>query len=149
MTDQPILLVEDNPDDVELTLRAFKANQIPNSIVVAKDGVEALDLLFGAGPCSGHLPLNPALVLLDVNLPRINGLEVLRRLRGDERTALLRVVVLSTSREQLDITNSYRLGAASYVCKPVGFDDFVKSAGQLGLYWLVLNESVDSPPLRL
>ena len=144
MTNRPILLVEDNPDDVELTLRAFTANNITNAIVVARDGVEALDMLFATGTCSGKPPLNPAVVLLDLKLPRIDGLEVLRRLRADEGTVLLRVVVLTTSREQQDIIRSYRFGAASYVCKPVSFDDFVKAAGQLGLYWLLLNELPNS-----
>ena len=140
MTDHPILLVEDNPDDVELTLRAFEANHIANKIIVAKDGVEALDLLFATGPNAGQERLQPALVLLDLKLPRIDGLEVLRRLRADERTVLLRVVVLTTSREQQDILRSYQFGAASYICKPVSFDEFVKAAGQLGMYWLLLNE---------
>lgn len=140
MSNRPILLVEDNPDDVELTVRAFEANRIVNQIIVAKDGVEALDLLFATGPHAGRAPLQPAIVLLDLKLPRIDGLEVLRRLRADERTALLRVVVLTTSREQQDIVRSYQFGAASYICKPVSFDEFVKAAGQLGLYWLLFNE---------
>jgi two-component system response regulator len=145
MTNRPILLVEDNPDDVELTLRAFEINKIANQIIVARDGVEALDWLFATGPRAGQSPLNPAVVLLDLKLPRVDGLEVLRRLSDNERTRQLRVVVLTTSKEQQDIINSYHFGAASYICKPVSFDEFVKAAGQLGLYWLLMNELPVSP----
>lgn len=144
MTNRPILLVEDNPDDVELTLRAFEMSKIVNSIIVARDGVEALDWLFATGPRAGQAPLNPAIVLLDLKLPRVDGFEVLRQMRDNERTRLLRVVVLTTSKEQQDIINSYHFGAASYVCKPVSFDEFVKAAGQLGLYWLLMNELPNS-----
>ena len=145
MTNRPILLVEDNPDDVELTLRAFEINKIANQIIVARDGVEALDWLFATGPRAGQSPLNPAVVLLDLKLPRVDGLEVLRRLSYNERTRQLRIVVLTTSKEQQDIINSYHFGAASYICKPVSFDEFVKAAGQLGLYWLLMNELPVSP----
>ena len=140
MTNRPILLVEDNPDDVELTLRAFEMSKIVNPIIVARDGVEALDWLFATGARAGQPPLNPAIVLLDLKLPRVDGLQVLRRMRDDGRTQLLRVIVLTTSKEQQDIMSSYQFGAASYICKPVSFDEFVKAAGQLGLYWLLMNE---------
>lgn len=133
MREQSILLVEDNPDDELLTRRAFEKNRIGNRIVVAHDGVEALELLFGGGEL-------PQLVLLDLKLPRVDGLEVLRRMRADDRTRLLPVVVLTSSREERDLVESYRLGANSYVRKPVDFDEFVEAARQLGLYWLLLNE---------
>jgi two-component system response regulator len=137
-----ILLVEDNPDDVALTLRAFKKNHILNPIVVARDGIEALDYLFCTGPHAGRDPsVQPAVTLLDLKLPRIDGLEVLRRLRADLRTHLLRVVVLTSSLEEQDIVQSYSLGANSYIRKPVNFDSFISAVGQLGLYWLLLNEA--------
>jgi two-component system response regulator len=140
----PILLVEDNPDDEALTLRAFSKNRIDNKVVVARDGVEALDYLFGSGSYAGVLPdPMPAVVLLDLKLPRIDGLEVLRRIRADQRTALLPVVILTTSKEQQDVTDGYSLGANSYIRKPVDFEKFIHAVGQLGLYWLVLNEPVD------
>jgi two-component system response regulator len=136
-----ILLVEDNPDDVDLTLRAFSRGRIANEIVVVSDGAEALDYLFATG---GHAhryaDALPSLVLLDLHLPKVEGLEVLRRLRSDERTRRLPVVVLTSSREEGDIVRSYDLGANSYVRKPVDFEQFVGAAAQLGLYWLVLNE---------
>jgi two-component system response regulator len=141
MDNRVILLVEDNADDVALTLRAFKKNRILNQVVVARDGVEALDYLFCAGPHAGRDPtVQPAVVLLDLKLPRIDGLEVLRRLRDDSRTHLLRVVVLTSSLEEQDLLRSYRLGANSYIRKPVDFDNFLAAVGQLGLYWLLLNE---------
>ena len=140
MTNRPILLVEDNSDDVEITLRAFEISRIANPVIVARDGVEALDWLFATGARAGQPPLNPAIVLLDLKMPRVDGLQVLRRMRDDERTQLLRVIVLTTSKEQQDLISSYRLGAASYICKPVNFSEFVKAAGHLGLYWLHLNE---------
>ena len=135
--DRPILLVEDNPDDEALTLRAFGKNRITNPVVVAHDGVEALDYLFGtaSGPA-----FTPAVILLDLKLPRIDGLEVLRRVRADARTRLLPVVILTTSKEQQDIFEGYSLGANSYIRKPVDFEKFIQAVGQLGLYWLVLNE---------
>jgi CheY-like chemotaxis protein len=141
----PILLVEDNPDDEALTLRAFSKNRISNEVVVARDGVEALDYLFGTGGHAGPPATMPAVVLLDLKLPRIDGLEVLRRIRSDARTALLPVVILTTSKEQQDVSDGYSLGANSYIRKPVDFEKFIHAVGQLGLYWLVLNEPVIRP----
>lgn len=142
MEEKIILLVEDNPDDVELTLRAFKKCNIANEVVVARDGVEALDYLFGTGAYAGRdLSVMPAVVLLDLKLPRIDGLEVLRRLRADERTRCLPVVVLTSSNEDQDVVNSYQLGANSYIRKPVDFIQFIDAARQLGMYWLLLNEA--------
>jgi CheY-like chemotaxis protein len=136
-----ILLVEDNPDDEALTIRAFKKNNIGNDIIVAHDGVEALDFLFGTGSYADRDPyVMPQLVLLDLKLPRIDGLEVLRQLRSDERTKLLPVVILTSSKEEQDLINGYSLGANSYVRKPVDFVQFSEAVRQLGLYWLVLNE---------
>lgn len=136
MNDKQILLVEDNPDDVALTLRAFKHSHIANDIVVAGDGVEALDLLL---PPDGRSRLEPAVVLLDLKLPRLDGLEVLRRLRADERSRLQPVVVLTTSTEDRDRVESYELGANGYVRKPVDFGEFLEAATTLGLYWVLLN----------
>ena len=142
MADKVILLVEDNPDDVALTLRAFRQSNIANEVVVARDGVEALDYLFATGAHAGRdVRVMPQVVLLDLNLPKVDGLEVLRRLRADERTKLIPVVILTSSREQQDLIESYSLGANSYVRKPVDFTQFVKSVRDLGLYWLVLNET--------
>jgi len=142
MREKVILLVEDNPDDEALTLRAFRKNNIANEVVVARDGAEALDRVFGAGAHAGKpLDPEPALVLLDLKLPKVDGLEVLRRLRADERTKLLPVVVLTSSKEEQDVVRSYRLGANSYIRKPVDFDQFVQAVKELGLYWLVLNEA--------
>ena len=139
---RPILLVEDNPDDELLTLRALKKQNITNEVVVARDGEEALDYLFGSGPYAGRdLSVMPQLVLLDLKLPKVDGLEVLRRVRADERTRLLPVVILTTSREQQDLLQGYGLGANSYVRKPVDFVQFSEAVRQLGLYWLLLNES--------
>jgi two-component system response regulator len=141
-----ILLVEDNADDVELTLRAFRKSNIVNEMVVASDGQQALDYLFVAGAYAARDPrVMPHVVLLDLNLPRITGLEVLRRLRADARTKRLPVVILTTSSEETDVIGSYDLGANSYVRKPVDFVQFAEAALQLGLYWLVLNEP---PPVR-
>ena len=141
-----ILLVEDNADDVELTQRAFKKSNILNELVVVSDGQEALDYLFGSGGYAGRNPVvMPRIVLLDLNLPRLNGLEVLRRMRADERTKLLPVVILTTSSEETDILGGYAGGANSYIRKPVDFTRFAEAALQLGLYWLVLNEP---PPAR-
>ncbi|MCB1960334.1 MAG: response regulator [Rhodocyclaceae bacterium] len=146
-TERPILLVEDNPDDEALTLRAFNKNGIPNPVVVARDGVEALDYLFGSGMHENRAKgLLPIVVLLDLKLPRIDGLEVLRRIRAHDRTALLPVVVLTTSKEQQDILEAYRLGANSYIRKPVDFERFIQAVGQLGVYWLQLNEPPDIVP---
>ena len=137
-----ILLVEDNPDDELLAIRALKKNNIMNEVVVARDGVEALDYLFGTGAYAGRdMSVMPQVILLDLKLPKIDGLEVLRRLRDDERTKLLPVVVLTSSKEELDLTTSYSLGANSYIRKPVDFVRFTEAIKQLGLYWLVLNES--------
>jgi CheY-like chemotaxis protein len=147
MNTRPILLVEDNPDDEALTLRALKKNRILNEVIVAHDGVEALDYLFGTGPHAGRdTTVQPQVVLLDLNLPRIGGLEVLRRIRDDERTALLAVVVLTSSKEDEDILRSYMRGANSYVRKPVEFSDFSEVVKTLGLYWLLLHEP--PPPRR-
>ncbi len=137
-----ILLVEDNPDDEALTRRAFERNHITNEIVVAHDGVEALDYLFGTGQYAGaDAPPVPQVVLLDLKLPKIDGLEVLRRLRADQRTKLLPVVILTSSTEERDLVSGYSLGANSYVRKPVDFTDFAAAARQLGLYWLLLNQA--------
>ena len=140
MSAKTILLVEDNPDDEELTLLAFRKNKISNLISVARDGVEALELLFG--PDGNGTPALPTIILLDLNLPRVDGLEVLRRIRANERTKLLPVVVLTSSREEQDLIASYSLGANSYVRKPVNFAEFIEAVRQLGLYWLLLNESL-------
>ncbi len=140
-----ILLVEDNPDDVALTLRALKKNNIKNMVVVAKDGVEALDYLFGTGQHQGRDPRDkPQLILLDLKLPKVDGLEVLQRLRQDDRTRLLPVVILTSSKEQRDLVEGYSLGANSYIRKPVDFDQFIEAVRQLGLYWMVLNETLDN-----
>lgn len=139
-TNNIILLVEDNPDDEALTLRALKKNNILNEVIVARDGVEALDYLFGTGHYLGRdTSIQPQIILLDLKLPRIDGLEVLRQLRADPRTNLLPVAILTTSNEERDILSSYRLGANSYIRKPVDFDQFMEAVRQLGLYWLVLN----------
>jgi two-component system response regulator len=141
MNEKIILLVEDNPDDEALTLRALRKNNIANKVVVARDGAEALDYLFSRAR-KNELP---AVILLDLKLPKVDGLEVLRRIRATERTKLLPVVILTTSKEEQDLINGYSFGANSYVRKPVNFDAFVAAAQQLGLYWLVLNEP---PPNR-
>lgn len=141
-TGKIILLVEDNPDDVDLTLRALKQSKIINEVVVARDGAEALEFLMapGGGPTGP-----PALVLLDLKLPKVDGLEVLRRLRANPVTRLLPVVVLTSSSEEADLVASYTQGANSYVRKPVGFEQFQEAVRQLGLYWLVLNINAPSP----
>lgn len=142
MSEKVILLVEDHPDDEELTMRALAKNNIMNEVVVARDGVQALEYLFGTGAYAGRdLSLMPQLILLDLKLPKIDGLEVLRRLRADEKTKFLPVVVLTSSKEEQDLIKSYKLGANSYVRKPVDFNEFTHAVQQLGLYWLILNES--------
>ncbi len=141
MDNKTILLVEDNPDDEALTIRALKKNNIGNHLTVAHDGAEALDFLFGTGAYAGRDIQNlPQIILLDLNLPKVDGLEVLRRIRADDRTRLLPVIVLTSSKEEQDLINSYSLGANSYVRKPVDFNQFVEAVRQLGLYWLILNE---------
>ncbi len=143
MTDsKTILLVEDNPDDVALTLRAFKNHNIQSEVVVARDGLEALDYLFGMGAHAGRdVSKMPQLILLDLKLPKIDGMEVLRRVRADYRTCLLPVVIMTTSREEQDLIDGYTFGANSYICKPVDFGRFSEAVRQLDLYWLVLNET--------
>lgn len=137
-----ILLVEDNARDEALTLRALRKNNIANDVVVARDGVEALDYIFGTGQYAGRdASVLPYLVLLDLKLPKINGLEVLQRIRGDDRTKRLPVVIFTSSSEQKDMVEGYNLGANSYVRKPVDFEQFLDATRQLGLYWLVLNEA--------
>jgi two-component system response regulator len=141
MSKRAILLVEDNPDDEALTLRAFRKNNISNPVVVARDGAEALDYLFASGAHAGREAADlPQVVLLDLKLPKVDGLEVLKRIRADERTQTLPVVILTSSREEQDVVTGYRLGCNSYVRKPVNFDEFLEAARQLGLYWLLLNE---------
>ncbi len=136
-----ILLVEDNPDDVELTRRALKKSRVANELVVARDGVEALDYLFATGSFAGRVTNDmPSLVLLDLKLPKVDGLEVLKRLRADKRTNLLPIVILTSSKEQRDLVEGYRLGANSYIRKPVDFTQFVEAIQELQLYWLVLNQ---------
>jgi two-component system response regulator len=141
MEEKIILLVEDNPDDVELTIRALKKNNISNRMVVAKDGVEALDYLLGTGVHAGrNVKELPIVILLDLKLPKIDGLEVLKRIRQNELTRLLPVVILTSSAEEKDKINGYKLGANSYVCKPVDFAQFTEAIKTLGLYWLIWNE---------
>ncbi len=145
MTTKIILLVEDNPSDVGLTQRALAKSRVANELVVAEDGQEALDYLFGAGAHAGRdVTEMPALVLLDLKLPKVDGLQVLRQIRADDRTSRLPVVILTTSREEQDVAQSYDLGANSYIRKPVDFTQFAQAVENLGLYWLVLNES--APP---
>jgi|TARA_Y100000294_G_scaffold131696_1_gene124068 CheY-like chemotaxis protein len=140
MKDRPILLVEDNPDDEALTMRALKKCNVTNKIIVARDGAEALDRLFGTGEYKDRGAVNPAVVLLDLKLPKIDGLEVLRRVRENEGTKRVPVAVLTSSDEQEDMVRSYDLGANSYVRKPVLFERFSEAVSQLGLYWVLLNE---------
>ncbi len=142
MEEKIILLVEDNPNDEMLTVRALKKNNIINEIVVARDGTEALDYLFATGPHEDRdTNVMPELILLDLKLPKMTGLDVLKRIRGDERTELLPVVILTGSDEERDLVESYKLGANSYVRKPVDFVQFTEAVRQLGLYWLLVNES--------
>jgi len=145
MEKQIILLIEDNPDDVALTLRAFKKSNISNRVIVAKDGLDALDYLHGTGQYSGRETKElPAVVMLDLNLPKLDGLEVLRKIRQDELTALIPVVILTSSAEQKDVVEGYRLGANSYIRKPVDFEQFIEAVKLLGLYWTLWNETPSS-----
>jgi two-component system, response regulator len=144
MINRVILLVEDNPDDVELTLRALQQNKVANPVIVARDGVEALDYIYGRGKHTGRsINALPAIVLLDLKMPKVDGLEVLRAIREDDRTTLLPVVILTSSKEENDIYHGYRLRANSYICKPVDFVQFARAIQQIYHYWLVLNE----PPI--
>jgi CheY-like chemotaxis protein len=136
-----ILLVEDNPNDVELTLRALKKHNLANKVHVARDGVEALDYIFASGDHAGENVADiPKVILLDLKLPKVDGLEVLRKVKSDELTKMIPVVVLTSSREEKDMIESYKLGVNSYIVKPVNFDKFLRSVEELGLYWLLLNE---------
>lgn len=146
MTDKPILLVEDNDDDIKLAQRALKKSNILNEVVVLRDGAEAIEYLFRQGRYAGQADgPAPAVVLLDLKLPKMNGLEVLQKMRVNERTRLLPVVILTSSNEERDMVSGYKLGANSYIRKPVDFGQFASAVQQLGLYWLVLNEP---PPVR-
>ena len=146
MAQKSILLVEDNPDDEALTIRALSKHNVVNGVVVARDGVEALDYLFATGAHAGRDVSDlPQIVLLDLKLPKLDGFEVLRRIRADHRTQTLPVVILTSSKEERDVAQGYRDGCNSYVRKPVNFDEFIEAARQLGLYWLLLNEG---PPRR-
>jgi len=146
MEDRIILIVEDNPDDEALTIRALKKNNIGNRVVVVRDGVEALDFLFCTGAYASRDPNDmPQVTLLDLRLPKVDGLEVLKRMRADQRTRLLPVIILTSSKEEQDLIESHEYGVNAYMRKPVDFDQFADSVHQLGLYWLVLN---DVPPLQ-
>jgi len=149
MEQSVILLVEDNPDDEALTLRALKKNNIRNEVVIARDGVEAIDYLFGTGAHAGRdLSIMPQVILLDLKLPKMDGFEVLERIRSAESTQYLPVVILTTSSEDQDRIRGYDLGANSFVRKPVEFDKFIEAVRQLGLYWLILNETAPVPRRR-
>lgn len=134
-----ILLIEDNDSDAELCMRALRKHKLANNLVRAKDGAEALDLLFSTGPCADREPPTPRVILLDLRLPKVDGLEVLQRVKADERTRTLPIVVLTSSKEDRDIVEAYHLGVNSFISKPVEFDDFVDIVGRLGFYWLVVN----------
>lgn len=146
--DRKILLVEDNPDDELLALRALRKNNIANEVVVARDGQEALDYLFGEGGHAGEEQPLPEVILLDLKLPKVDGLEVLRRIRANERTRRVPIVILTTSNETVDIETSYDRGCNSYIRKPVDYEQFLEAVRQLGLYWLVLNKSATPDTLR-
>jgi two-component system, response regulator len=142
MTDQVILLVEDNPDDETLMVRSLKKNRITNEVIVAHDGVEALDYLFGTGAYKGRdTSVMPAVVLLDLKLPKVDGMEVLQKIRSEKRTMRLPVVILTSSKEEYDVARGYQNGCNSYVRKPIDFNGFAAAVGQLGMYWLLLNEA--------
>jgi two-component system response regulator len=145
MTAQTILLVEDNAGDEALTLRALRKNNILNEVVVARDGAEAIDYLYATGAHAGRVGELPHIVLLDLNLPKIGGLDVLRKIRSEESTRLLPVIILTSSKEERDVISGYELGVNSYIVKPVDFTQFSEAVRQLGLYWLVLNQA---PPKR-
>ena len=148
--DRAILLVEDNADDEKLTLRAFKKQGLRNPVVVARDGAEALDYMFGTGAHAGrNVSEQPALILLDLNIPKLDGLQVLKRIRADGRTRQVPVVVLTSSVEEQELAASYALGANSYIKKPIDFDKFVEVAGTLGLYWLLCNQPPPAPRAQL
>jgi two-component system response regulator len=141
-----ILLVEDNPNDVELTVRALKKHHLANKLHIVEDGEDALEFLFAAGKYNGrNINDHPKLVLLDLKLPKVDGLEVLRRIKSDERTKTIPVVVLTSSKEEQDIVESYRLGVNSYIVKPVNFEKFVEAVSEVGFYWLLLNEPTRPP----
>jgi two-component system response regulator len=141
-----ILLVEDNPDDVDMTLRALRKANIVNHIKVVRDGAEALEFIFGAGQYAAHHVENvPKLILLDLKLPKVDGFEVLKRVREDPRTKLIPVVILTSSKEQRDVVEGYQLGVNSYIVKPVHFEGFVEAVGKLGMYWLLLNQAPKMP----
>lgn len=149
MSDPIILLVEDNADDELLTVRAFNKSNIANSVIVVRDGIEALDWLFATGDHAGRDPsIEPQIILLDLKLPRLDGLEVLRRIRADPRTAIVPVVIMTSSKEEEDVIKSYELGANSYIRKPVEFDRFAEAVKSLGVYWLILNERPKSSKAR-
>lgn len=136
-----ILLVEDNPNDVELTLRALKKHNLANKVHVVRDGVEALEFIFAEGDYTGRdIDHHPRVILLDLKLPKVDGLEVLRKIKSEERTKVIPVVVLTSSREERDIVESYKLGVNSYIVKPVDFDKFVQAISEVGFYWLLLNQ---------
>ena len=142
MNPMEILLVEDNPADVELTLRALEKNNLTNQVQVVSDGAQALDYLFNTGIFAGKKsPVPPKVVFLDLKLPKVDGHEVLRRMKADERTRMIPVVVLTSSKEEIDIVESYKFGVNSYVVKPLDFDKFVDAVSQLGLYWVLLNQA--------
>lgn len=136
-----ILLVEDNPTDAELTIRALKKHHLANKLVWVKDGAEALEFIFCVGSYAGRTEGNPKLILLDIKLPKVDGVEVLRRIKSDERTRTVPVVMLTSSQEERDIVESYKLGVNSYLVKPVEFDQFIDTVSQAGLYWAVMNKT--------
>ena len=144
MNNKFVLLIEDNPDDVELTLRAFRRNNIANKIVVLEDGEKAVDFLYGNGEFKDRdISDHPSIILLDLKLPKLDGIEVLRRIKADEVLKLIPVIILTSSREEQDLVNSYSFGANSYIRKPVDFNEFMEVSKQMGMYWLMLNSSIE------